>query len=271
MNWAKQLQNIDRRVIYTILLIGLIVPLIWPINIPLTIMEPTRAIYNIIEELDPATDVVLLSFDYSPASAPDIHPASVAIVEHLTARGIRWVGVSFWPEGPQMSEMIMRDLEARGLTYGEDFIDLGFKAGAENAIMSFAQDSRVIKTDVRGNNIDNLSLMDGIVDMTDFGVVIGLSAGDPGFNAFIRQAVDPMGVRFAAAIVTVSVPAAMPFVASGQLRGLVGGLRGAAEYEQLTGIPGKGAAMMDAQSIGHLIIVAFIIVGNVAYFFSKKK
>jgi len=271
MNWAKQLQNIDRRIIYTILLIGLIIPLIWPIGIPLSTTEVTRSIYNIIEDLDPATDVVLLSFDYSPASAPDLHPSAVALVEHLAARGIRWVGVSFWPEGPQMSELIMRTLEERGLTYGEDFIDLGFMAGGENAIMSFAQDSRVITTDVRGNNIDALALMDGIEDMTDFAFVIGLSAGDPGFNAFIRQAVDPMGVRFAAAVVTVSIPAAMPFVASGQIRGLLGGLRGAAEYEQLTGIVGRGAAMMDAQSIGHLIIVAFIIVGNLAYFFSKKK
>lgn len=271
MNWANKLQNIDRRIIYTILLIGLTIPLIWPIGIPLAVSDTTRAVYKIIEDLDPATDVVLLSFDYSPASAPDVHPSAVAIVEHLTKRGIKWVGVSFWPEGPQMSEKIMRDLEARGLKYGVDFIDLGFMAGAENAIASFAQNSRVITTDVRGTHIDNLPLMNNIKTMKDFGFVIGISAGDPGFNAFIRQAVDPMGVKFAAAIVTVSVPAAMPFYASGQLRGMLQGLRGAAEYESLTGVAGRGAAMMDAQSIGHLIIVAFIAIGNFAYFFSKKK
>jgi len=271
MNWANKLQSIDRRIIYTLLLIGLTLPMIWPLNIPIAINETTRSIFSITERLNPATDVVLLSFDYSPASAPDIHPSSVAIVEHLTARGIRWVAVSFWPEGPEMVAPIMRSLEGRGYKYGEHFIDLGFKAGAENAIAAFAQNSRVITTDVRGNNIDNIRMMDNIKTMKDFAFVIGLSAGDPGYNAFIRQAVDPMGVNFAAAVVTVSVPAAMPFVASGQIKGLLQGLRGAAEYESLTKIPGPAAGMMDAQSVGHLIIVGFIIIGNVAYFFSKKK
>ena len=45
-----------------------------------------------------------------------------------------------------------------------------------------------------------------------------------------------------------------------------GGLAGAAEYETLVGRQDKVSAGMSAQSMAHLIIVAFIIFGNVAFF-----
>ena len=69
----------------------------------------------------------------------------------------------------------------------------------------------------------------------------------------------------------------MPFVKSGQLQGIVAGMPGAAEYEKLLvnhGIHpelGKAAKSMDAQSIAHLVIVLFIIIGNISYFVKRKK
>jgi hypothetical protein len=63
----------------------------------------------------------------------------------------------------------------------------------------------------------------------------------------------------------------MPFVQAGQVKGLLQGLRGAAEYELLSGSAGIAAAGMDAQSLGHLLIIGSILVGNVAYFMSKKQ
>ena len=52
--------------------------------------------------------------------------------------------------------------------------------------------------------------------------------------------------------------------------GLLGGLKGAAEYEALIKQKGTATAGMDAQSIAHLLIVLFIVLGNIAYFISKK-
>jgi len=268
---VNKLLNVDRRIIYVILVIALAFPLIRPLGIPLLVNDSTTAVHAIIEGLDPATDVVLLSFDYGPSSAGDIHPQATAIVNHLTKRGIKWVGVAFWADGPMMADLLIADLEAQGGKYGTDFVNLGFMTGGENAIRSFAVDALVIPTDIRGNKTADLPVMQGIKDMNDFGFVFEFASGTPGYEAFIRQAVDPMGVKFAAGVVTVSVTGAMPFYNSGQLKGLLQGLRGAAEYELLIGIPGDGAAAMDASSLGHLVIVGFILVGNFAYFFSKKK
>lgn len=267
----NKLQNIDRRIIYAVLLVALAVPLINPIGIPLIVNDSTRSIYDIVESLNPAEDVVLLAFDYSPGSAADLHPQAEAVVNHLTKRGIKWAAVAFWADGPMMADMIIDELEAKGGVYGTDFANLGFMTGGENAIKTFGGDPYVILKDTRGNDTKSLPVMAGITTVADFGYIIEFASGNPGYNEWIRQVVDPLKVKFAAGVVTVSAPQAIPFFQSGQLSGLMQGLRGGAEYEVLVGVPGAGASMMDASSLGHMVIIAFILIGNLAYFLGKKK
>jgi hypothetical protein len=111
--------------------------------------------------------------------------------------------------------------------------------------------------------------MQGIKTAKDFAFVHQFTSDDPAM--WIRQAVDPMGLRYAVGIVTVSVPSAMPYYNSGQIKGLLGGLKAAAEYETLLGKPGRAVAMMDAQSMAHLLIIGFIFLGNLGYFLGKKQ
>ncbi len=60
------------------------------------------------------------------------------------------------------------------------------------------------------------------------------------------------------------------YIRSGRAKGYLGGLRGAAEYEQLVKAPGKGLAGMDSQSLGHMTVIIFLILGNLGYFLSRK-
>lgn len=272
MKWYDKLQNIDRRIIYLLLVVVTLVPLLRPLNIPLQVSESTRAVYNIIEALDPVNDVVLLSFDYGPGSGIDIHSIPSAVVEHLVQRGIRWVAVSFYPDGTLMADRIITGLEERGieLEYGVDYANLGFMAGDEAAIRTFALDALSFPVDTRGNRTADLPIMQGISDVRDFAFVHGFTQQDLGIVGWLRQAVDPMGIKYALGIVTVMVPGATPFYNSGQLSGLLGGLRGAAEYETLIEQPGLAVSMMDAQSMGHLLIISFILIGNFAYFMGKR-
>jgi hypothetical protein len=59
-------------------------------------------------------------------------------------------------------------------------------------------------------------------------------------------------------------------LASGQIKGAVIGLSGAAEYEVLAGVPGKATGAMDAQAMGHLLIVGLVLLGNIGFFFQKR-
>lgn len=270
MNLMEKMQNVDTRIIYIVLLIVLSVPLLRPIGIPMQISPMTRAVYDIIEGLNPEKDVVLLSMDYSPGAGLDAEVCPVAVVEHLMQRGIKWIAISFGTtDGPMMTNRIMADLEQRGYKYGEDFANLGYMAGEENAVRLFALDCLSVPTDVRGNKTSELPVMQEIKTIKDFAFVIQFSMGTP--EMWIRQVVDPMGVLFATGTVTVSVPSIVPYYNSGQVKGVMGGVSSAAQYELLCNKPGRGAAMMDAQSMGHLIIIFFIALGNVGYFMSKKE
>jgi len=60
------------------------------------------------------------------------------------------------------------------------------------------------------------------------------------------------------------------FYQSGQINGLMGGLKAAAEYEELVGKKGIASAGMNSQSIVHALLVVFIIAGNIVYFRSRR-
>ncbi|HHX10530.1 MAG: hypothetical protein ACOX35_00690 [Bacillota bacterium] len=270
MSFMERIQNVDSRIIYILLLIALSLPLLRPIGIPLQTDPMVRAVYDIIESLDPEKDRVLLSMDYSPGAGLDAEVSPVAVIQHLTQRGIKWAAISFGTtDGPMMTNRIIADLEAKGYEYGKDFANLGYMAGEENAVRLFALDCLSVPADVRGNKTDQLPVMQGIKTIKDFAFVMQFSMSTP--EMWIRQVVDPMGIRFATGTVTVSVPSIVPYYNSGQVKGVMGGVSSAAQYELLCNNPGKGAALMDAQSMGHLLIIVFIVLGNIGYFVMKDK
>jgi hypothetical protein len=59
-------------------------------------------------------------------------------------------------------------------------------------------------------------------------------------------------------------PLAYPYLDSGQLVGMLTGMRGAAEYEQLLGYQDVGSWAMAGQSFAHAFILVLIVLGNVA-------
>ena len=72
----------------------------------------------------------------------------------------------------------------------------------------------------------------------------------------------PMLVFLILACTGVMAPEAYPFLDSGQLVGMLTGMRGAAEYEILLHSPGFGVTAMAGQSAAHLFILALIALGN---------
>ncbi|RLG68557.1 MAG: hypothetical protein DRO11_08925 [Methanobacteriota archaeon] len=71
-------------------------------------------------------------------------------------------------------------------------------------------------------------------------------------------------------VTAVSGPEMYPYIQSGQLVGLLSGMKGAAEYEQLVGKPGLGLSGMVAQSYVHVMVVVFILFANVVFFLEKR-
>ena len=69
----------------------------------------------------------------------------------------------------------------------------------------------------------------------------------------------------------VMAPKFYAFIASGQYKGLLGGMKGAAEYEILVKKKDSAVTGMSAQSLVHLLIIALVILGNISFFMGQRR
>jgi len=132
---------------------------------------------------------------------------------------------------------------------------------------------KTFETDYYGTPLDSLPMMRGIHNYDQIALVVSLTGSATPWitfaNARYRQEVG-LGVT------AVMAPEYYPYLQTNQLVGMIGGLKGAAEYETLLnkklGFEGRKAACigMDSQSIVHLVMIVFIVLGNIAYFATKK-
>jgi len=266
-----KLGNIDRRVIYILIILATLVPLLKPVGLPFSVTDGTIKFYNAVDALQ-AGDTILLAVDYSVGGGPDVHPQAQAVFKHAMAKGLKVVFAAFVTEGTEFANQIVADGEKMGKVYGTDFVNLGFAPGSEVAISAFAQDIlKVFPKDVRGKDTASYPIMNGIKTVAEFKLVTEFATGIPGPSEWIKQVGTRYKVPIASGVVTVMGPQTTPYYQAGQLVGMLSGLKSAAEYEVQMKQPGLATAAMDAQSIDHLVIVLFMVLGNVAYFIEKDR
>lgn len=266
-----KLENLDRRVIYLAVLLSLTIPLIWPIGLPVSIGPETRALYDLVNSL-PARTPVIVSFDTSPGGYGELSSGAIALLNHMAKKDLRLIGMAFFDAGPNLLESAVSASLYREKQYGKDWVNLGYLSGGENAISSVAKNiPGSFPKDYRGNKTDSLPVMEGIKTAKDVGLVVTVSSGTPGVAEWVRQVGDPMKVKIGTVVVAVNIPNMAPYLQSKQLSGMIPSMKGAAGYELLLGIKGRGVAGMDAQSMSHLAILLFVILGNIVFYTRKGK
>ncbi|MCE5196068.1 MAG: hypothetical protein LLG09_02925 [Negativicutes bacterium] len=264
----EKLLKIDKKIIYSLLIFFLILPMFLPLNIPLSISSNTKAVYDYIEAL-PAGSKVLLALDLAVTSRAELSGQIFAIAEHCVMKNHKIYMVALWDAGPMFGEQVVDAFPQ--LTYGEDIVNLGYTAGGETGVAFIASNIlNAYPVDYRGNQTKDLPMMKEIGDINTMDFIYCFGAGSPGPREWIRQVVTNYQTPFAAGVLTTSAAEYAPYVQAGQMVGVLGGLRGGAEYELLIGKPGASLAKMDSESIGHLYIIALIVIGNIGYFATKK-
>ena len=295
-NYILKLGNLDRRIIFLLIGLAVLIPLINPnfIDLPLGEDRNTRVVYDSISNLN-TNDKVLISFAYGASTKPEVHPMAVGLLNHLFSKGVKVYIVSLWPESPIMAEQAISSVRNSNLFSIEDGIDyvmFDYKVGGFVVIKGIADNFRdIYQQDKNGKSINDLPIMEGIYDVTDFDFVFDFSAGVPGNAEWVQYACDPKNVPLSSGCTSIMVTDAIPYVESGQLKGILAGMPGAAEYEQMVYdfmvneqinnnsfinpqgniVKGKAYARMSAQSVAHLLMVVFIVIGNIAYYYSRKE
>ena len=76
-------------------------------------------------------------------------------------------------------------------------------------------------------------MMKDVVNVENFDFVFSLSAGYPGSTEWVQYACDPQNIPLSTGVTSIQVTDILPYVENGQIRGILAGMPGAAEYESL--------------------------------------
>jgi hypothetical protein len=284
VGWALRglvsaIEQLDRRWVFLFVGIGALVPVILPLGLPTTVTPEVRSLFDRIAELEPG-DVVLLSFDYGPSSAPELDPMAEAILRHCFAREVRVLAISLFALGGETMgvERLRTVTREFDLTDGEEYVFLGFKSGGQAVMKRMAEDiAGAFPQDAVGRPIREIPLMREVRNYSDVELAVSFATGMLG--EYWANLVNPQfGVDVAVGCTAVSAPRYYAYLKSGQMFGLLGGLKGASEYEELltAALPDIGSRSraarkgMDVQSVVHAIIILFIVLGNVAYLVARR-
>ncbi len=160
---------------------------------------------------------------------------------------------------------------------GTDISLFAFVPGVSAVILKMGEDIRsTFNTDAYGTSLDSLPIMEGVNSYNDIDYMVDL-AGSAVILSWIIYANGRYNQTMAIGTTAVSMAEYYAYLNSGQANGMMGGLKGAAEYEALliknniSNDRNQASIGMDAQSSGHLTYIVFIIVGNIVYFVKRKK
>lgn len=233
------LKGIDRRYIFLLIGVAVIMPLIFPLGLPLGITQPAQDLYNKVESLKEGS-VVLLTFDYYPSTLPETEPMSYAALRQLFKKNIKVITVTTIPLGALsvMENVVKNVAREYHKEYGVDYVNLGYKYGYQAVMLGMGRKiSDIFPTDAYGNKLETLPLMQGIKNYKgiDFIFIVSDNATVDYWVSLVNaQFGTPMG----AGVTAVMAPKCYSYLQTKQLVGLLGGMKGQPNTRSFPPIPG---------------------------------
>jgi len=288
--WTKLLA-IDRRWIYLVVWIVVMVPLLLPFKIKPKPTSPVEKLFSYIDTM-PAEKALVISVDFTPDTRAELQPMVVALLRHAFATkrpaGVLAMQVYGLGLGEEALRQVAAEFNAHATTHedsvinGEDYVYWGWTTPALTVMLGMGERiTNVFPVDYYGSGTESLPIMRGIRNYDDVGVLVSVAASAMPLS-WIVYAQTQFGVHLSCGITAVSAADYYPYVNSGQFVGMLAGMKGAAEYEQLVmermtkgkmdwGLRNRGTESMSSQTSAHLAIMAFIIIGNIAFFSSRRR
>ncbi len=276
MTFIERMQAIDRRIIFGLIALAVIIPMLVHL---VFVVRPSPIVQSIFDKIEalPEGSRVLISFDYGPATVPENQPMADAMTRHCMIKNHRLYIMAVWATGEAQANITIEDViegEFPGKVYGENYIQLGYKAGNQGLLNAIFTDLKgMYTTDASGADINSFPIMEGIAGLPDFDLILCIGSGKPGMKEWIQFAGDRGDIPVAGGVTAVEAPLLYPYYPR-QLLGLMGGLQGAAEFEAALVIKypdyretsTTAVKNMGPQTVAHLVIIFFVIVGNIAFF-----
>jgi len=284
--WGK-ITSLDRRWTFLAMAVAAVLPFFVPLGLAITPTKEVTAVFDAVEALKDAGKPLVVSFDFDPGTDAEIGPMAHAIMTHALVNDTPLILFNFIYTGTALAELRLKQATDPfpEKKYGIDYVFLGNKVAFANVMLNMATDLRLsYEEDYSKTPINDIPILKGIRNYDDFGLVIGLS-GTRLVEYWIIYASEPFDFPYAIGCTAVSATDMYPYIQTGQSIGLLGGMKGAAEYEQLLIdklekegiredlIPSLRDASrgLDSQTLCHLVVIAFILMGNIAFFAGRRR
>jgi len=267
----RRIEDIDRRIIYAIIIFLIILPILMPqlIKVPIAITKSTTDFYAEIQKLKPG-DTVLYIMDASKIY-DEQGPIALACLKLLFKMKISFVLVHFAVGGPvytftmaipRIPKSYMADMP-----YGERWVDLGYVAGVETGMAAFSRNTYMVVKDYYGTPVEQIPIMKNLKSYNDFQLLIFSNVEAPHVSRqfwSVNRDIPIIGIWHAARI-----PVSAPFYSSGQIKGAVQSTTGGAEFEALIGEPGLSTAYMSAVATTNYFVLGLVVLGNLILLIRK--
>ena len=288
MTFAARLQAIPRQWIFGILILCASVPLFFNVKVPNVPVESSMDFYRNLMSLK-AGDRVLLQCDWTNSTRGESGGEAQALLRILMRKRVKFVIFSIGdPQSPQVMRDTVALIAAEEADAGRyryepfnDYVVAGFFPNGEgtmtavegSVLKAFAGKQDVppggVATDIR-----NSPVFAGIGGVEDFRYLIAIVSTSSSRVTLERVKKVPLMFMTTG----VMVPEAQNNYVSGQLKGLVGGVKGVFDMETLMeeGFPGMqnagmGTAYYPTLHVCLLLLIVAVAVGNVGMLLSRKR
>ena len=270
MSWARRVLALDRRLIFLLIGLGTALPLLFPVNLPVTVTPRVQAFHDTIEAL-PEGSRVLLSLDFEPDTMAELMPMAKSVLRHCFRKNLKVIVITLYPSGPGLAEEAVRVAsEAEKKVRNVDYAFLGYKSGFQTVMIGIGESIRQqFPVDFYHTPLDSIPVMRGVDSYKQIDLVVNLTASSAA-EYWIQFAVGRNGKPLILGMTAVMATDYYPYLSSRQVLGMIGGMKGAAEYERILDLFGDARRGMDAQSMVHVIVAALVLLGNVAFLASKR-
>lgn len=242
--WEK-LQAIDKRILYMVLVVLVVIGLSIKVTIPVKPDVSSAKLYQAFSNL-PENRTVLVQSDWTNSTRGENYGHFQAAMRTLMSKNIKFVLFALAdPQAPQVARNAIRELNAERVAanmepyeIGRDYIDLGYFPNAEGTSVAMGNDLRALwkglKTRIPGQpgetDIFKTPVLSGVRKIQDCSMLLIVTASATSDIA-IQRLSDKVAIS--CMCTGVSGPGLLPYYQAGQLKGLAIGLKGVYDMEQM--------------------------------------
>ncbi|MDD3044186.1 MAG: hypothetical protein PHF33_01835 [Candidatus Delongbacteria bacterium] len=278
----SRLKKLDRRWIFLLIFLSCIIPFWIPslFRQEFSTSKETQRVYDIINSLNEG-DAIFIDWAFNPTLQAELLPMAEQAIKQCFDKKIRVF--IYYPDltaislGENLVEKIKKEPRYTEIESGVDYIHLGYlPIGVDMMMFSMYSDFKST-FGKEGKIFKGIKTFDDIKYMMSFA-----GSAHPEYYILLQRR---FGFKMGVGVTAVTGPDFIPYLQTGQLDGMLFGLKGAAEYENLRlknlnlsteelneekKFNQQANAGMASLTLSHIIMFIFIGIGNLIYFYERK-